>query len=230
MGEIILLRHGQASIRAEDYDNLSETGVRQAGVLGAALAARGVRADAIWCGTLRRHRQTAEACLGAMGLPPRWQEDAGWDEYDHRDLLRAYDPRYADRDAMLADLSASEDPMRAFQRLYAGVLDRWVEGALDADYPVTWAAFCARVEGALGRARDAVGRDGRAIVFTSGGPIAAACRSLLQIPDKPAMRLAWEIANASITTVVAGARRTRLKSLNEHGHFAGAHADLLTFR
>jgi len=190
VGEIFLIRHGQASIHAEDYDNLSEAGARQAEALGRVLIARGVRPDAIWCGTLRRHRQTAEACLAAMGLPLRWQVDAGWDEYDHRDLLRAYDPRYAERDVMLADLSASEDPMLAFQKLYAAVLDRWVEGAHDADYALSWTGFCARVEAALDRARAAAGGDAHAIVFTSGGPIAAACRSLLQIPDKPAMRLA----------------------------------------
>src|SRR3546814_13431010 len=42
---IYLIRHGQASFGAGDYDKLSKRGVEQAAVLGQALAARGVKPD-----------------------------------------------------------------------------------------------------------------------------------------------------------------------------------------
>ena len=42
VSRILLVRHGQASFGAADYDQLSPTGHEQSRVLGAALAARGV--------------------------------------------------------------------------------------------------------------------------------------------------------------------------------------------
>src|SRR3546814_10473498 len=68
MGAIYLIRHGQASFGAVDYDKLSKRGVEQAAVLGQALAARGVKPDVVICGGMLRHRETALGCLQAMGL------------------------------------------------------------------------------------------------------------------------------------------------------------------
>ncbi len=42
MGLLLLVRHGQASWGADDYDVLSETGWEQARLLGQALGARGI--------------------------------------------------------------------------------------------------------------------------------------------------------------------------------------------
>ena len=50
MSVILLVRHGQASFGAADYDNLSPTGHEQSRVLGAALAARGVSPDLVVAG------------------------------------------------------------------------------------------------------------------------------------------------------------------------------------
>ena len=43
MGQLLLVRHGQASFGAEDYDVLSETGWEQGRRLGAHLVRAGVR-------------------------------------------------------------------------------------------------------------------------------------------------------------------------------------------
>ena len=53
MGSIYLIRHGQASFGADDYDVLSATGVRQAAVLGEHLAALGIGFDRCLSGDLR---------------------------------------------------------------------------------------------------------------------------------------------------------------------------------
>ena len=60
MGAVYLVRHGQASFGKADYDALSETGFEQARVLGESLRARLPRPDALFTGSLRRHRETAE--------------------------------------------------------------------------------------------------------------------------------------------------------------------------
>ena len=61
MGLILLVRHGQASWGAADYDQLSPLGEKQGEVLGSWLAKAGVRPTRLVGGTMRRHRQTAEA-------------------------------------------------------------------------------------------------------------------------------------------------------------------------
>ncbi|HVM45588.1 MAG TPA: histidine phosphatase family protein [Candidatus Thermoplasmatota archaeon] len=224
------MRHAQASFGAEDYDVLSDVGERQAAVLGAALRARLPSVDLVVAGRMRRHRRTAEACLDAMGAKAPVVEDAGWDEYDHRDVIRAAEPRHADHAAMLEDLLAADDPRRAFQQMFSRAVERWASGLHDADYREPWPAFRARVDAALARAVEAPGAPERTLVFTSGGPILAACASLLRIPTGEALRLGWGLANASVTKLVVGSTGARVSSLNEHGHFSGEHAGLLTFR
>jgi len=59
VSEIYLLRHGQASFGAEDYDRLSEAGETQARLLGEHLAGLGLEFDAIFSGAMRRQRDTA---------------------------------------------------------------------------------------------------------------------------------------------------------------------------
>jgi broad specificity phosphatase PhoE len=69
---IYLVRHGQASFGAADYDVLSELGHRQAALVGAELRARGVRVDLAVSGTLRRQRETAATALAVppLAVPP----------------------------------------------------------------------------------------------------------------------------------------------------------------
>jgi phosphohistidine phosphatase SixA len=64
MGELVLIRHGQANSAANDeagYDRLSELGHQQARWLGDWLRAHEAPFDRVLMGSLRRHRETAEA-------------------------------------------------------------------------------------------------------------------------------------------------------------------------
>ncbi|MBT8460699.1 MAG: histidine phosphatase family protein [Boseongicola sp.] len=80
MGEIILVRHGQANSAAsteEDYDRLSELGQRQSKWLGEWMRDHSYEFDHVLSGTLVRHRQT----VGAMGWTA--DEDARLNEIDY---------------------------------------------------------------------------------------------------------------------------------------------------
>jgi broad specificity phosphatase PhoE len=66
MGHILLVRHGQAQFGTDDYDRLSDLGREQSRLLGECLAKRDRRIDAAVTGNMRRHRETAEACLMQM--------------------------------------------------------------------------------------------------------------------------------------------------------------------
>ena len=144
MSSIHLVRHGQASFGAADYDLLSERGERQARVLGLALASTMPRVGQVVCGDMRRHRQTAEACLQAMARATDWHSDSDWNEFDHVRLIAALRPEYADHDALRAELQAAPDPQRALKALFEQAMTRWVGGEHDDDYAETWTQFRAR--------------------------------------------------------------------------------------
>jgi broad specificity phosphatase PhoE len=227
-----LVRHAQASFAAEDYDQLSPLGLAQARRLGEALAARRTRVDAVFTGTLRRHRQTAEACLSAAGLAALpLRALPGLDEVDHAELLVRLDPRYADRTAIAADLAARGGPPdRAFQALFADAFARWIGGRHDDAYAVSWPAFRRRSEAALEALLRSLSPSASALAFTSGGPITAICLALLGLPDPEAPRIAWTLVNTGVTKVLHGRAGTRLSTLNEHAHLEGGGERMITYR
>ena len=87
MSVLLLVRYGQASFGAADYDQLSSLGEEQSRLLGASLAARGVRPDVVLRGSMKRHRQTATAAVAGAGWSTDVVEDDGWDEFDHLSTL-----------------------------------------------------------------------------------------------------------------------------------------------
>lgn len=208
MGQILLVRHGQASWGAADYDVLSEHGERQAAATGRALAH--LRPDAVLHGSMQRQRRTAEVLAAAAGWEVDATVDDGWDEMDHLAVL----------DAQPRDFEGEPDA-RQFQAWFEKATARWLSGDHDGDYRESWAAFSERVLEAL----DRVG-DGTTVVVSSGGPISVVTASLLESPAAY-QRIAPVVVNASVTRIVTGSRGRTLVSFNEHGHLPG---DLLTYR
>jgi broad specificity phosphatase PhoE len=230
MPAIYLIRHGQASFDAEDYDQLSDLGMRQSTHLGEIFAAQGLAPNSVICGGMLRHRQTADKCLAGLNvsvdeLP--WRDDSDWNEYDHTALLQAYTNQPGKADELVADMSG-DNPRGGFQRHFAEAMSRWVDGIHDADYPETWTAFCDRVERALATAVQ--GNKGNVFVFTSGGAVSAVCRKLLGLSNANAAQLSWQLANAAYSKVIAGSAGLNLASLNEHSHFDGRYRELLSHR
>jgi broad specificity phosphatase PhoE len=114
MGVVLLVRHGQASYGADDYDVLSASGSEQSRVLGRALAAQGVEAAAVVHGAMRRQRDTATLLAESAGWPAATELDEGWDEFDHLGVLA----RGPVADADLAD-------RRTFQQAFDAATARW---------------------------------------------------------------------------------------------------------
>ncbi|GAA5117557.1 histidine phosphatase family protein [Alloalcanivorax gelatiniphagus] len=222
MSSILLVRHGQASFGADDYDNLSGTGHEQSRVLGRALAARGVSADVVVAGEMKRHDQTAVGVLQGAGWTADVTVDAGWNEFDHLQVLAVHDqPTTAE----------GESEKAAFQRWFEEATRRWTSGEHDESYDESFGAFTFRVDAALARLADTLPARGTAIVLTSGGPIAWACASLLADPPSARtdlwLRLNPVSVNTGTSTVVRGSRGTTLVSFNAHDHLS---PDLITYR
>ncbi|WP_406049775.1 histidine phosphatase family protein [Kribbella sp. NBC_00889] len=222
MAVIYLVRHAQASFRRTDYDELSPQGEQQATVLGKALLARGVTADLVLRGSMRRHAQTAALALAEATA----EEDKGFDEFDHTELIVAHKPAYKRRAVMLADVTRTGHPERAFQQMFTAATQRWVEGG--DGYTETFRAFCDRSEAAVRRTAERLGKGETAVVFTSGGPIAAVVSRLLSGSDELWSRLNPITINTAITKVVSGRSGLTVVSYNEHGHLDGS--ELLSYR
>lgn len=222
MGQLLLVRHGQASwtasMEGDDYDVLSPTGWEQGRVLGAAWAERGTRPDVVVRGGLRRHRETTEALLEGAGLSLPVDVDPGWDEFDHVDVLAG----------MPAPPTQEPTDKRGYQLLLEGALDSWMSD--DGRYSESYAAFTDRVASAFAR----VPADGTVAVVTSGGAIAGVCAALLADGDADVAAHLWRrlnvvCVNTSVTKVVLGRRGRTLVTFNDHSHL-DPHPELLTYR
>lgn len=224
MPSIYLIRHGQASFGAADYDVLSPMGTQQSKVLGEELSRRSVRVDQVWSGTLSRQRATAAACLSVAGLDLPCQEDPRWNEYDLDALLDRYLP-----ELNIDPATAAASP-REFQKLLERAMILWSAGDEAVGAAGTWRAWCDAPCAALGEVFDRLGRGGTALVFTSGGVISAICASLLGLAPEGFLAVNRTMVNAGLTKVVQGPLGTSLVSLNEHAHFEGPNRELLSYR
>ena len=232
MGELLLIRHGQASFGAADYDRLSPLGERQSQRLGAWLRDHAEPPALVASGSLRRHAQTLQHGLAAAGVDAPRLVLPGLDELDHVELLQKHRPDLPGHAALAAELKRSDDPQRAFQQLFAAAVARWIDGAHDADYARSWPGFRAQVLGALqALAERAAAADGDIWAFTSGGPIAVIVTELLGAPVPRTFALSWPLVNTGLTRVRLGPRQRQLVTYNAWPHLAGAaYAGLVTHR
>jgi broad specificity phosphatase PhoE len=222
MGAIYLIRHAQASFGRSDYDRLSPQGEQQAVLLGKALTQRGVQPDVVISGSMRRHAHTATLAFADAAA----KVDKGFDEFDHEEVIVAHKPAYRRRAVMLADLARTGHPSRAFQQMFTAATERWTLGG--DGYTESFTAFCDRSEAAVRRTAEGIGRGETAVVFTSGGPIAAVVSRLLSGGDGLWLRLNAITINTAITKLVSGRSGLTMVSYNEHAHLDGT--ELLSYR
>jgi len=214
MAQVLLVRHAQAGVVGPHYDRLSDLGLEQARRLGAALGPRLPRVDAVFSGTLTRHRRTAEACLAAAGITRAPELAPGFDEFDFREVIERY------------EIPAGEE----IDAIVSGAIRRWIGGGVDHEYRESWSRFRVRCTAALDRVIRAVDPSTTSLVFTSGGPIAAICQSLLNIPDGGVPPLIGSLVNCGVTKVIFGASGVRLSTLNDHGHLEAGPTGLISYR
>jgi len=230
MSVITLVRHGQASFGAEEYDQLTALGLEQSRTLGEALRARGVVLERTVCGTRERHRGTAREIVAALGSDAPIQIDAAFDEFDHRELLARFDPRYAHLGVLAAEMAVELDPLKAFDRVFERAIDGWVRAGSRGGYSESFEGFRARCLDGLQRLAAALPKEAAALVVTSGGPIAVLAAELLGVPPERGVRLRFGLVNCGLTKIVVRSRGPRLASFNEQGHFEHEGGRLLTLR
>lgn len=220
---LLLVRHGQASHGAADYDVLSERGWEQSRRLGEWLARGGHQFRYVVVGGMRRHRETAVAvgeAFAARGEPlPEMVEDPGFAEFDHRAVFDTWLARNADDPIAIA--SRSGEPHAVGAMLRAALL-AWAHDELP-DLPERWGEFGERVHAASERLQALAGSD-EALVLSSGGVISRLAQIALDVPKARAIELNLSLRNSALSEFHPHAGRLRIGSWNALPHLHGARA------
>ena len=201
MGEIILVRHGQANSGATDeesYDRLSDLGHLQAKWLGDYLREREGAFDKVISGSLRRHRETA---AGIGYADP--QIDPRLNEMDYFNLGQALE------DVHGVPFPGPED----FAAHVPQVMEAWHKAEIKG--VETFASFEARVTSVL---QEAAKPGSRVLCITSGGVIGMIIRHLLNLDPTRFAHVLLPIMNSSLHRVHVIPQGPNLASFNTIPH------------
>lgn len=219
MGRILLVRHGQATTQGDDYDLLTPLGERQSRLLGAWFARVGRGAGRSVTGSLLRHRQTHLGFLDGLDAAAAAPiVDAGFDEFDFVDVLSRFDGRLTDFSTIVAFMTAAEDPARTFREVFGAAVGAWVASGETGGHRESWPAFRARVVAALDSLAADLGADEEAMVFTSGGVIAAICTHVLGVDGSRFFDLNAATINTGVTRLTVDDGRLALAGFNAAAH------------
>ncbi len=215
MGTLYLVRHGQASFGAADYDQLSELGRKQSERLGQYWRERGITFDAVLTGTLRRHAQTWAGIAQGAGYANAVQALAGLNEYDSEAVIATIHPH---------PLQKPDTPelYRHHFRLLRDGLRQWMNGVVSPRGMPSYTDFLAGVTGALDQVRKNF--DGHVLIVSSGGPIATAVGHVLGTTPETTIELNMRIRNSAVSEFTFNPKRHSLLSYNTLPHLD--HPDL----
>jgi broad specificity phosphatase PhoE len=214
MGTLYLVRHGQASFGAADYDQLSELGQRQSERLGRYWADKGLRFDAVLTGTLKRHAQTWEGIARGAGLALKPLPWAGLNEYDSEAVIRAVLP--GQRVADLGDPHTPDGYRTHFRWLRDG-LAQWMAGTVSPQGMPAYTDFVRGITSALDHVR-AHHAGQKVLLVSSGGPIATAVGHVLGLSPDATIDLNMRIRNSAVTEFVFTPKRHTLLTYNTLPH------------
>jgi broad specificity phosphatase PhoE len=221
MGTLYLVRHGQASFGAADYDQLSALGERQCEALGRWFAERGVAFDHVLRGSLRRHAQSLDALAAGHGRVPAALEWPGLNEYDGEAVVRAVHP------GPIAAADTPEAYRHHFRLLREGLL-AWMAGRTQPAGMPTYADWVAGIVSALDHVRTQC--DGNVLLVSSGGPIATVVGQVLGTTAETTIDLNYRMRNSAVTELTFTPKRHLLVTYNHLPHLdAPERRDWVTF-
>jgi broad specificity phosphatase PhoE len=236
---LCVVRHGQASFLADNYDRLSATGEEQARLLGRYWAAAGSTFDRVVTGPAERQIRTAsiageEIRAHALTWPePECLEDL--DEFPAEPVVRTFLPGLLEQHQhlrhwvhQLKNGTGRDAKQRAFDSILRDVSERWLRGEVTSPDIPSWHDFCHRVERAVRGILDSSPRKSRVAVFTSAGPMAATARAALGLGYQATLDLTWSPRNAAVSEFLFTPGRFSLSSFNTTPHLAEPR--LITYR
>ncbi|MHB1198445.1 MAG: histidine phosphatase family protein [Polaromonas sp.] len=225
MGTLYLVRHGQASFGADNYDELSALGHRQSVRLGEYFKYKGVSFDAALTGTLQRQIQTFSDIREGLGQSANArleaQPFAGLNEYNSEAVIAAIHPYPLEKP------DTPETYRRHFRLLRDG-LAQWMAGVVSPSGMPSYNDFSAGVASALDHVR--THHDGNVLLVSSGGPISTAVGQVLGASPEATIALNMRIRNCSVTEFAFTPKGHRLLTYNTLPHLdAPEYASWVTY-
>jgi len=221
MGQLYLVRHGQASLGAANYDQLSPLGEKQSHRLGEHWRAQGLTFEAVITGALQRHAQTLSGIQHGMGIQHHALVWPGLNEYDSEALIRAIQP------GELIKPTSPEGYKQHFRLLRDG-LTQWMAGVISPEGMPSYDDFLKGVTSALDHIRQH--HAGNVLLVSSGGPIAMAVAHVLKVSPETSIELNMRMRNSAVSEFSFNPKRHSLISFNSLPHLeTPSHKDWATF-
>jgi broad specificity phosphatase PhoE len=229
MGQLTLIRHGQAHAFSDDSDRLTELGKKQAERLGEYWLECAPGFTDVYSGKLKRQRDTAQIALKVLSQAepdlPAVQALSAFNEYDAAGVMNILAPRLLETDEEFRHLHAAfqlhqhdADRNRYFQKMFEYLMNRWMNGSLTAEDVESFADFTQRVSHALKEILAQATGGRHVAIFTSGGVIGLIVQSALQAPPQQMLALNWRVRNCSLTEFTFSRDRLSLDSFNTIPH------------
>ncbi len=224
MGTLYLVRHGQASFGAANYDQLSPLGVQQCQRLGEYFAGKGRRFAAVFTGTLQRQIQSYDALADGLGRRQPTVQLPGLNEYDSHAVIAAVHPQPLPKAATAAD---APEAYRQHFRILRDGLAAWMAGRTQPQGMPSYADFVAGIQDALAQVRAQT--DGDVLMVSSGGPISTVVAQVLGAPAEASIALNLRIRNSAVSEFAVNPKQLALVTFNTLPHLDGdAHASWVT--
>lgn len=212
MSEFYLVRHGQASFGAKNYDKLSELGHRQALWLGQYFRERGIDFSHLYRGDMVRHRETAEGISSGLGTAPSVNINAGFNEFDFENVGQSYLSVHPEK-SLAKDAQPTD-----FYRLLKLAMLAWSQNELpETTLRETWQQFQSRVKDALLSVCEQGGEQ-PIVIVSSGGAISMLMSLVLGLESKQVIELNMQIRNTSVSHFYFSHNTVRLASFNNVPH------------
>lgn len=224
MAKLYLVRHGQASFGADDYDKLSELGVMQSTYIPHHFTEEIRSHLSLWHGTMQRQRDTAMTAFPDV----KPVVTAGLNEFDHMNVLAVHQPAIHDRERMTAIIMEQSDPRAFMEREFRTAMSKWMQEEGDTSYHESFRDFRSRVRDTMSDIMAAARRDAHkhVVAVTSGGVISLYMTMLLDMPEIRMADLNQHVVNTSITSLLFNDKRSTLSYYNNYSHLP---ADMVTF-
>lgn len=211
MAEAYIVRHGQASFGAANYDKLSPLGIQQSMWLGEYFKKLNLEFDHILTGRLVRHHETALGICQGLGLSTTaFDTHAGLNEFSFEGLARAYLEQHPE------ERLAEKPEVVDFYRLLKKALLAWTTNDLSG-VDETWSQFESRITDALGYIQS-LHQKKRVLVVTSGGAMGMMTKVVLQTPPEMMIEINLQTKNTGLMHCFFNQQNFRLASLNETPH------------
>ena len=221
MSILHLIRHGQASFGADDYDNLSPKGIEQSIALGKALSEKESKFDHVIVGPHRRHIQTFEGIKQGYkfsDLPDPVIDDR-FAENQLMEIAQHFIPQILNTNKSTNEIFhevPQEDRHDKFLKLFQVVAKKWMNEELDLSEPdfEGFSVFRARIANTLNSIQEQTTDKSDIMVVTSGGAISGFYAEATECSQEEIMKLNFGLKNVSISEFLVTTERFTLKAFN----------------